>query len=218
MGTIAAALPFFTNMLGKDPQFAYCTTYEGVLPHIFLTAGGLTRTILQAAMPSTRPQDNVRAGANLPIEEEFALGNISNASFVHGLYFPNDLYEVFDRVVTFKGGPQQAMEWQASMMYLSQKLALKNPGKVLLLKSPSNTARVKEILEVYPDARFIHIYRNPYDVYRSTVGLFEKILPIVGLQRTTPGHMSDFVLYKYEQIHRKYLAERHLIPAGRLYE
>ncbi|HTJ48742.1 MAG TPA: sulfotransferase, partial [Cyclobacteriaceae bacterium] len=88
LGHPRSGTTYLQYVLSKDPSFAYCTTTQGLTPHIFLSAEKFAERILKAAMPETRPQDNVKAGATLPIEEEFAMGSISHTSWVHGLYFP----------------------------------------------------------------------------------------------------------------------------------
>ena len=43
-------------------------------------------------------------------------------------------------------------------------------GSILgLLKSPYNTARIKTLREMFPRARFVHIHRDPFTVYRSNM-------------------------------------------------
>ena len=73
------------------------------------------------------------------------------------------------------------------MQYFVKKISYKYIGKRVLLKSPANTGRIKEILEVYPDACFIHIHRDPYAVYQSNVKLYEKILPLFENLKTIAG-------------------------------
>jgi hypothetical protein len=219
LGHPRSGTTYLQYILSKDPAFAFCTTTEGLLPNIFLTAGKFAETILKAAMPETRPQDNVKAGATLPIEEEFAMGSMSNASWVHGLYFPKNIYRAFDEYVTFtKGEPEIKQHWKKNFNYFLKKLSFKYPGKNLLLKSPANTGRLKELYELYPDAKFIHIYRNPIDVFLSTERLFEKILPLIGFQKASNAFMREHVLYAYEQLYSKYLEDRKSIPAHQLYE
>ncbi|MBK6830124.1 MAG: hypothetical protein IPG92_04940 [Flavobacteriales bacterium] len=46
-------------------------------------------------------------------------------------------------------------QWQLHLHYFMRKLTVKYPGRSLLMKSPANTARVKEIRNCSPDARFI---------------------------------------------------------------
>src|SRR5687768_18104609 len=41
-----------------------------------------------------------------------------------------------------------------------------------ILKSPPHTCRVPTLLRLFPDARFVHIVRDPYAVYPSTLHLW----------------------------------------------
>jgi omega-hydroxy-beta-dihydromenaquinone-9 sulfotransferase len=219
LGHPRSGTTFLQYVLSKDPNFAFCTTTEGLLPNIFLTGGSIAEKLLAAAMPATRPQDNVKAGASLPIEEEFAMGNISNTSWVHGLYFPRNIYKWFDNYVTFKKGDNRVKQhWKDHFDFFLKKLSLRYPGKSLLLKSPANTGRLKELYELYPNAKFIHIYRDPFKVYLSNERLYEKILPIIGFQKVSNAFMQEHILYAYEEMYRKYLTDRILIPHNQIIE
>ena len=37
----------------------------------------------------------------------------------------------------------------------------------LVLKSPPHTARIRQLLEWFPEAKFVHIRRDPYRVIQS---------------------------------------------------
>ena len=43
-------------------------------------------------------------------------------------------------------------------------------------QSPAHTARLKLLHELFPEAKFIHISRNPFEVYQSTSKLFMDLL------------------------------------------
>jgi omega-hydroxy-beta-dihydromenaquinone-9 sulfotransferase len=217
LGHHRSGTTYLQNVLCKDPRFTYCSTYEGLVPHIFLLSGKPMSRLLDSVMPKTRPQDNVKAGAAMPTEEEFAMGNISQSSFMHGLYFPKSIFKTFDEEVVFeKKGT--AERWKKHLHYFVKKLLLKHADQRIVLKSPSNTARVKEILELYPDAKFIHIHRNPYEVYVSNENLYSKILPLLGFQKVKSAFIQQFLLYSYEKLYRKYLSDKALIPSNSLYE
>jgi hypothetical protein len=219
LGHPRSGTTFLQYVLSKDPNFAFCSTAEGLMPNIFLTAGGFAKKILDMFMPDTRPQDNVKAGADLPVEEEFAMGSMSNTSWVHGLYFPKNIYKCFDQYVTFGDGDAAVKaHWKKHFDMLLKKFSVRYPDKSLLLKSPANTGRLKELYELYPNARFIHIYRNPFKVYPSNERLYEKILPIIGFQKVDGEFMKAHILYAYEKMYTKYLSDRLLIPASQLVE
>ncbi len=219
IGYYRSGTTYLHNVLSKDSNFCFCSTYEALTPHVFLSTGNITKKILSWAMPKTRPQDNVEAGAEKPSEEEFAMGNMSDTSLTHGYYFPTSIFNVFDESVVFeKDKARSTKHWQKHFDYFLKKLTYKNDGKQLLLKSPANTARIKEILKLYPDACFIHIHRDPYAVYQSNVNLYEKILPLLSFQKVENNFTEDFILYSYEKTYRKFLLDKKDIPANQLFE
>ena len=219
IGHYRSGTTFLHYLLSKDPDFSWCSTVEGMTPYTFLTLGRISRAVLESAMPAKRPQDNVEAGATMPLEEEFAMGNISRASFVHGYYFPQSIRQSFEENVLFTSShPDIVNHWRRSFLFFVKKLVYNKGGKSIILKSPANTARIKELMNLFPDARFIHVYRNPYDVYSSTVNLYEKILPVLGLHQVENEPVNEFVLYGYEALYKKFLAEKSLIPSKQLIE
>jgi omega-hydroxy-beta-dihydromenaquinone-9 sulfotransferase len=96
-------------------------------------------------------------------------------------------------------------------------LTLKS-GRPLILKSPPHTARMKRLLDLFPDARFIHIRRDPYTVFLSTVGLIKAVRPIFRLQRGRPEIDVDAILRTYTTMYDAYFTDRLLIPPGQLIE
>ncbi len=217
LGHPRSGTTYLQYLLGQDPAFAYCSTFEGLVPHIFLSGGKLLQWAMQQVMPATRPQDNVRVSATLPVEEEFAMANISRTSWVHGLYFPKSLERVFNEAVVF-ADTKEVEHWKKRFLYFLKKLTYKYPGKQLLLKSPANTGRLRELHELFPDAKFVHIHRHPYEVYQSTERLYEKILPVVSFQRADPQMVKEHIFYFYEMMYRKYLRDKETIPANQLIE
>lgn len=219
LGHPRSGTTFLQYLVSQDPSFTYCSAYEGLVPHVFLTGGSALRKLMQVAMPATRPQDNVRVSTTLPVEEEFAMASIGDVSWVHGLYFPMSLFKVFDEEVIFAGdNPAVVHQWKERFVYFLKKLSYNHPGKHLLLKSPANTGRLKEIYELFPDARFIHIHRNPYEVFQSNERLYEKILPALAFHRVDESVIKEYIFYFYEKIHKKYLADRAVIPNSQLIE
>ncbi|QQR86738.1 MAG: sulfotransferase [Flavobacteriales bacterium] len=217
LGHPRSGTTYLHYVMGRDPQFASPAVYEALMPWTFLSAGGFLRRMLGKALPATRPMDNVKMTADAPKEEEFALACMGSASLVTGYFFPRRLPLIFNDAVLLNDTSSKST-WQGNVQYFTRKLSLKYPGKALLMKSPANTARVKELLELFPDARFIHIHRDPLTVYASTMKLYSKILPQQALGSMDRTALRDFVLKSYSAMQAKYEADRAGIPAGRLVE
>lgn len=194
-------------LMSKDPQFAFCSVYDAIVPHIFLSGGKMFSKLIALSMPATRPQDEVSVSIDSPKEEEFAMATMSGISYMNCFYFPSNAQENFKQSVLFEK-KRQRQYWQKHFDYFLKKLSLKYGNKRLLLKSPANTARVQEILEVYPDACFVHISRHPYEVYTSTVRLFEKIVPLTSFQKPSSEELETFIVWSYREMYGKYAEAR----------
>jgi hypothetical protein len=185
---------FLHYLLSKDKQFAFCTTMQAMLPHIYLSESGFLRNLISKALPALRPMDNLKMGIDYPKEEEFAMASFGPESMISGFYFPNNYIENFRENVLYKKHPKAEQNWKSNFNYFLRKLTFSNTGKRLLLKSPANTGRIKQILELYPDAKFIHIHRNPLEVYSSTMHLFEKMLPMLSFQNVKKATLEESIM------------------------
>jgi hypothetical protein len=207
---------FLHYLLSKDPQFSYCATYQVLMPNMFLTLGKFLKKFLKAFLPKTRLIDNLKMGTLLPKEEEFAMAAISDASIINGFYFPENINKYFHRYVLFSEEEKYEKEWKKKILFFLKKVSLKQQDKRLLIKSPFNTGRIKQILEVFPDAKFIHIHRNPYEVYYSNEKLYETLLPLLSFHKIENKKMEKFILDSYKLTYEKYLKEMALIDEGNI--
>ena len=218
LGHPRSGTTYLHYLMSKDKQFAYCTVYDAILPHIFLSGGKLFKGLIASSLPPTRPQDDVKVTIDSPKEEEFAMASMSRTSYMFGFYFPRKAQKQFERSVLFSHKPKDAEHWKKNFDFFLKKLTLKNNGKPLLLKSPANTGRVKQILELYPDAKFIHIHRDPQEVYRSTVRLYEKIIPITSFQAANEDEMRAYIISSYRSMYEKYFSDTASLSANQLVE
>jgi hypothetical protein len=208
---------FLHNLLCQDPNTSYVTTYQSVFPNN-MHSKLLFKTFMSAKMPDQRPSDNVKLAANYPQEDDFALANILPA-FYEFFYFPDAYKDLFSEIVLFENVEEKAIEdWQVAYKKLINKARVNIGGKNIVLKNPVNTARVAKLIELYPKARFIHIYRNPVIVYLSTKKFFLALFPTIQLQRTTPEQITNMIFDLYAKIMRAYLDQKELIPANQLME
>lgn len=207
------------NILSHDPQFASITLNQAAMPLDFLTFGKWISAALEKSIPNKRLMDNVAVSSTAPWEEEIALVATTTLSFYHVSFFPDAVDEIFDEAILFRGRNEQLIEqWKARYMWFLKKHALVSDSNTLLLKNPANTARIDLLLELFPDARFIHIHRNPYEVFRSTVHLYYEAQKEWGLHTPERQKIIEHVLQSYPKLMRAYQQEHTKIPAGRLAE
>ncbi|MYC15010.1 MAG: sulfotransferase, partial [Gemmatimonadetes bacterium] len=205
-------------LLTRDPQFAIVSLFQSIAPTFFLISRGWIKRFMAKQLNPKRPQDNVKLEMDLPNEEEFAIANSSELSNVHFLTFPSRATEYFEKYIFLRGlTERQQARWDAVITDIIKKATLAGGGKQLVLKSPSNTGRIPHLLRLFPNARFIHIARNPCDVYYSTNHTLRKMFELFLLEEH-PGDFSDFVITEYKALMEQYLKDRALIPEGNLAE
>lgn len=207
------------NILSQDPRFAYPTVLQSVFPHTFLTFESVARGWTHRLGPRQRPQDNVAFGPDSPIEDERAICTSSFLSLQMARHFPRQR-EAFTKYLTMRDATAaERAAWKAALDTFARKLLIRHGhDKILLFKTPDHTAKIPLILELYPDARFVHIHRDPYEVFRSTRKMELDSLPAYAYQRFDPEDLDDYILWRYRAMYDAYLEDAKSLPADRLVE
>ncbi len=209
------------NILCHDPQMGFTTTYQSVFPDTLFSKWGLFlfKGFTRLLMPGRRAGDNVSMDASFPQEEEFALGDKTRFCFYYFWMFPKNLLKFYDDFIRLKKvNPSVITSWKNDYQLLIRK-SLKNTGKkVYLSKNPSNTGRIKLLLAMFPNAKFIHIHRNPVEVFLSTRKFFYQMLPHLTLQSMSNNEIDDMIFPLYKNLMSDYFEQTKSIPAGNLFE
>ncbi len=205
------------NLLAVDERFAYPTFFQVSSPHDFLLMEGARSRVARWFMPATRGLDNMAWHPNAPDEDEFALCRTTFLSPFMSQAFPRRA-GWYDRYLTFRDVPAHEVErWKAAFLRLARKLTLRY-RRPLLFKSPPHTCRIKLLLELFPDARFVHIHRDPYVVYKSTRRLWSLAFTTFSYQTPDLGQLHGRIVRQYAEMYEAFFEERGLIPAGRYAE
>ncbi len=207
------------NLFLQDPQFASVTMLHCAIPSGFLTWEWLARWILKRRLPESRPMDSVPLGIDEPMSEDFALAGLTHMSHYLNYFFPQIAEQTFRQTVLFQGASSRDVaRWSRMYEYLLRKVSYACGGRRLLLKNPPNLGRIPEVLKLYPDAKFIHVFRNPYLVHASTLKLMDRFMANLAFQGHDELQIEEFVSRRYELIFEKWLKDRHRIPAENLIE
>jgi omega-hydroxy-beta-dihydromenaquinone-9 sulfotransferase len=205
------------NLLTRDDRFAYPTTYQVFYPHTFLTTEKRNANLVGFFLPRKRPQDNMALGVREPQEDEFALCSLTSRALPMAWAFPRRA-EHYGRYLTLRDASAgEVAEWKSALAWFVRKLAFQY-GRPLVLKSPGHTCRVRLLLELFPEAKFVHIHRNPYDVFRSTRHMVRTVAPWWALQRPDYGDLEGRTLRQYREVYDAFFEERGLIPKGHFHE
>jgi hypothetical protein len=205
------------ELLILDERHGYPTTYQCLEPnHFLLTEAFITRW-LSFLMPARRPMDNMAAGFGRPQEDEFALCMLGQPSPYLSIAFPNHPpvdQEYFD----LEAVPRRALaSWKRTFCRFVQQITFKDPRR-LVLKSPPHTCRIEVLQELFPGALFVHIVRDPYVVFPSTVNLWKSLYRTHGLQPPTFEGLEEYVYATFTRLYERLEATRGLVSPERFHE
>lgn len=209
---------YLHELISQDPQFCYITLWHTLLPDSFPILEP-TKTFLAHFLPEQRPMDEIKVDIDGPYEEEAAIAILSPWSFFHCLHFPRNAEEQYQKSINFKNlTPKEKNQWKKHYHHFMKTVTYANHGKRLLLKNPANTARIPLLQEIFPDAKFIHIYRNPYKVYLSTIKMRNKVLEKLALQNANKENIEKQVIENYKRLMTSYNEQKKQIPPENLIE
>jgi len=216
LGHWRSGTSYLHRLLSLDDHFTYPTVFDIYSPHSFLFTERMLRERLKKMAGQKRPMDQMEIRYDDPGEDEFALAVMSLCSPLLAWVF-NNRTEFYDRYLTFDGvPPDELQEWKDQLNLLLKKLTVR-ANKPVMLKSPTHTARVGLLQQMYPQAKFIHIHRDPYTVFNSTVKLYDKTVRPMNLY---PGYDSDRekegIIARYKLMYERYFKDVHKLPDGTL--
>ena len=209
---------YIHELMAQDPQYCYVSLWHTMLPDCFPLFEPF-KEFLSNFLPKTRPMDNIDVDIDGPYEEEAGLAVLSPWSFFHGLHFPKNAEEQYMKSIHYKGlSEKEKNQWMNMYRIFMKTVIFMNQEKRLLLKDPANTARIPMLLKIFPDAKFIHIYRNPYKVYLSTIKMRNKVLEKLSLQAGDKNEIKTQVIENYKRLMNGYFKQKGLIPKNNLIE
>jgi len=225
LGHWRSGTSFLQYLIGQDPQFGYLSKFQAIFPELFLTSEHLFKPIVKKISKSLETRDQVKNISvnwnwDSPSELDIAITAIGSPASPHwGHTFPNNHTYYFRKFLFLQeASHKDRQKWKEVYGYLIKKLALHYNNKQIVIKSPGNTARVRYLLEMYPNAKFIYIHRNPYEVYYSNVKLWNVLLDNLSFQDFDRSQLEGIILDNYTKLLQSYLTDRDLIPEGNLAE
>jgi omega-hydroxy-beta-dihydromenaquinone-9 sulfotransferase len=236
IGHWRAGTTLLHELLALDEQFTAPTTYECFAPGHFLISSFLVKR-LTFFLPDKRPMDDMTVGWDRPHEDDFALLNMGLGSIYEMIAFPNHRPAQRDFIDLVDLPPAQLDAWTKGFVrflkhvtWRSQREERRRSGiaakaKQMVLKSPMRTAQIDVLLKLFPDARFIHIVRDPYELFSSTVRLWKTLCRYHGCQIArwdelpdgTPS-IEDFVLETFVLLYVKFFEDRSEVSPERICE
>lgn len=188
-------------------EFAYVPPVAVGMPWDMLLLGRALNPLLERALPGSRYIDAIPVTPTSPQEDEIAIANMSPLSFYHGLYFPRHFDRLVNRGLFFNGASAEDIaHWEAMFTLFLRKIA-HSQKKPLLIKNPVYTARPARLRRLFPGARFIHIHRDPFDVFLSMRNFYAQLLKVMALQPYGHVDIDGTILRVYQRMMQAFDAE-----------
>lgn len=225
LGHWRSGTSFLQYLVCQDPQFGYLSKFQSVFPELFLESEETIKPLIEKVSNYLETTDHLRDISvnwdwDSPGELDIATTTMMTETTPHwGHVFPQNYRSYFDKYLYLRStAGEERSEWLRNYDHFIKKLSIKNDGRQIVIKSPGNTARVRYLLEMYPDAKFIYIHRNPVDVFYSNRKLWNVLLDNISLQKMGSDELDEAILKTYERVMTCYFTDRDLIPKGNLAE
>ena len=163
---------YLLKLMSLNSELVSPTLFDIAVPDSLLVSKKYYAPIMKRFIAPTRPMDNVKLGLDEPQEDEFALLKITNCSPLEKIAFPTNKKYFLSDYKDFAPDVKYSEQWRNELRNFYKKLVFHN-CKRLLIKNPFHSMRIDTLHEMYPDAKFIHIYRHPYDVIPSTINMWD---------------------------------------------
>ena len=219
LGHWRSGTTFVHNIFAQDKHFGYTTTYQTVFPHYVMALQGFFKPTMGWLMPDKRPTDNMELAPDLPQEEEFAINNSCPFNYYNFWFFPEKMNEYCDRYLTFKAiTPKEEQAFIDNFEKLVKISLWNTNGTQYLSKNPPHTGRLKTMSELFPNAKYIFLMRNPYTVFESTRSFYTNTIKPLELHSIPLEQMEQNILRNYMELYRAYKEQKKYVPEGNIYE
>ena len=205
------------NLMTSDPQFTFPNLYQTMFPSHFLLTEKIATTLTASLVPESRPMDNMAVDWGVPQEDEVALCLMTLISPYSVLAFPNELDEYKPSLHVESLPEAKKNRWKAALDLFVRKITTRS-NKQMILKSPSHTYRIETLLKMYPNAKFIYIYRDPFDGVNSACHLRKTMIEGNTLGKSIFKDVENDIITIYKQAFDRYQTDKSLIPEGHLHE
>ncbi len=215
LGHWRSGTTWLNTIFDNDFRLAGTSSLQCFQPESFLLAQKLLMPLLRPIINRKRPMDNVEISTDAAQEDEVALLLSGAKSSYRSIAFPRNLNQI-EALTVEDLDPADAAHWRRSWLGFLRAVQYVNPGRRLVLKSPTHTLRIPEILRHFPNAKFVHIVRDPYRIVGSHSKTMLAMPATQGFQSSGPGvaYQQKRVLRDFMPFHQRLWDTEGQIPKG----
>ena len=188
------------ELMVRDERFSSPSTLQCFAPHHFLVSEWAFLKFGRWALPNKRPMDNMATGWDRPQEDEFALMNLGFPSPYRRIAFPNQPPVDMDYLDFKNVDPSEIDAWISGLRQFLLNVSLAT-GRPLVIKSPTHTGRLAHLAKAFPEAKFIHLTRDPRALFPSTIRLWRSLDGVQAMQVPKVHNYEDYVIKSFQRMY-----------------
>jgi len=223
LGHYRSGTTYLQKLMVSDKQFGYLSNYDALFANTNLLWGRKMQNFFQHVINLFKIKNpffnNSIVLLSEPTEEDDCLMNkVSAFSAYWGLVFHKRWGKWLNGAQQFK--VQKYLDgWKREYLKTIKYVTFKNQGKQIVLKSPPNTERISLLLQLFPQSKFLFIYRNPFHLYYSIRNMWKRaILTYYSVQNISDEELDEIVFDHFIYLTEQFENETALIPEGNLIE
>lgn len=165
---------YLHQLLNLDPRLVAPSLLQCTYPECFNAAKPFASRIVARFLPSTRTFDNVRLSIDSPQEDEYALMRMGIRSVLEDVVFPRSgEYALLKKDPAFNN--EEPSVWAEALRSFVNRVSASGGGRRVVLKNPLHSYRIERLAQMYPNARYIHLCRHPYDMVPSAARMWSTV-------------------------------------------
>lgn len=183
---------------------------QAAAPQGFILVWWVLRWALVPFMGNERPHDAMAFGPEYPAEDDFAVNNWALASSLPGRFVLPKRRDHWARYHDLRGLTERELSrWRRCQAAFLWKIGLLARGRMILLKSPSHTARVEQLVRLLgrDNVRFVHIAREPTHVLRSNETMYRRLATYALQDPPAEEETREYLIDEYARSERLFLEQ-----------
>jgi len=209
IGFFRSGTTYLQELLAADKAHNTLTLFQSVLPELSLLFGWFLVPVFSAITKVFHVSNqfhDLPFSWRFPGEEDVALNAMMALHDYNRIYqYPSRHKMIADSFLFFRD-PEDEKRWSAHYKYLVKKLAYMYWNTRLVLKSPPNMGRIGLLQEMFPDAKFIFIHRDPYISIPSTKMIW-KLNNVFSFEEYTESDVEDILIEQYQGFYELFKAQ-----------
>jgi len=175
------------ELLSDLPQCATPRTWQCMDPSVLLSPAAQPRT----SQAIQRPMDEIIITTDSPQEDEFALMSMGVPSVYQGFLDPRRLQDLKPLLQSSFWNDTHS-DWGAVFEAFIAWCATPQQTH-MVVKSPNHIFRTPALMTRYPRARYVWIFRDPEDLWRSNMKMWRAMIDRYSLWKAPEGALEDFL-------------------------